>query len=157
MCEGKAKLFQSETSYIELIALCVDRKHSEHLRSHSTAIMALDHSRLSLENKLLKTNQAEFFCVRQVYFTNSCQQIWVYVNQSFILLYITSEMKQYYHTDLGQNAVLHNFSRQIALSKYSGRSIVGFQRNRSKNFQNHPHGQLVLISSASCQCGQVFK
>ena len=41
-------------------------------------------------------------------------------------LYITSEVKQYYsiyHTDLGQNAVFHNFSRQIALSQYSGRSI----------------------------------
>ena len=27
-----------------------------------------------------KTNQVEFFCVRQVYFTNSCQQIWECVN-----------------------------------------------------------------------------
>ena len=44
------------------------------------------------------------------------------------------------HTDLGQNAVFHNFSRQIALSQYSGRSIVGFKWNRSKNFQNHPYG-----------------
>ena len=33
------------------------------------------------------------------------------------------------------NAVLHNFSRQIARSQYLGRSIVGFYRNRSKNFQ----------------------
>ena len=32
-----------------------------------------------------KTTQAEFFCVRQVYFTNSCQQIWGCVNQPFIL------------------------------------------------------------------------
>ena len=51
-----------------------------------------------------------------------------------------------YHTDLGKNAVFHKFSRQIALSQYSGRSIVGFKRNRSKHFQNHPYGQLVLIS-----------
>ena len=51
-----------------------------------------------------------------------------------------------YHTDLRQNAVFHNFSRRIALSKYSGRSIVGFKRNRSKSFQNHPYGQPVLIS-----------
>ena len=27
----------------------------------------------------------------------------------------------FYHTDLGQNAVLHNFAIQIALIKYSGR------------------------------------
>ena len=31
-----------------------------------------------------------------------------------------------YHTDVGQNAVFHKFSRQIALGQYSGRSIVGF-------------------------------
>ena len=62
-----------------------------------------------------------------------------------------------YHTDLGQNAVFHNFSfRQIALSQYSGRSTVGFKRNRSKNFQNHLYDQPVLtfdkrqICSASC-------
>ena len=35
-----------------------------------------------------------------------------------------------YHTDLGQNAVFLSFSRQTALSQYSGRSIVGFYRNR---------------------------
>ena len=61
----------------------------------------------------------------QVYFTNSCQQIWVRANQPFILL--SSEEKEYYevlfyHTDLVQNAVFHNFSRQIAFIQYSGPS-----------------------------------
>ena len=28
----------------------------------------------------------------------------------------------FYHTDLGQNAVFHNFVVQIALTQYSGRS-----------------------------------
>ena len=28
----------------------------------------------------------------------------------------------FYHTDLGQNALFHNFAIQIALSQYSGRS-----------------------------------
>ena len=46
----------------------------------------------------------------------------------------------------GQNRVFHNFSRQIALSQYPGRSI-----------QNHPHSEPVLISSASCQCVRVFE
>ena len=36
----------------------------------------------------------------------------------------------------GQNAVFHNFSRLIALSQYSGRSIVGFKRNRWKISKN---------------------
>ena len=83
--EGKAKLFYSETSYIELIALYVHLKISNHLRSHSKAIMALDHNGLGLKNKFLENKSAEFFCVRQVYFTDSCQQIWGCVNQPFIL------------------------------------------------------------------------
>ena len=50
-----------------------------------------------------------------------------------------------YHTNLGKNATSPNYSRQIALIQYSGRSIVGFLRNRSKDFQNHPvYGQPVL-------------
>ena len=54
-----------------------------------------------------------------------------------------------YHTDLGQNAVFHNFSRQIALSQYSGRLIVGVLRNRSKNFQNHAMAsRFSLLTSA---------
>ena len=67
-------------SYIELIALYVHPKNSNHLRSHLRAIMALDHSRLGLENK-----SGRIFCVRQVYFTKSCQQVWGRVNQPFIL------------------------------------------------------------------------
>ena len=84
--EGKAKWFWSETSYIELIALYVHPKNSNHLRSHLRAIMALDHSRLGLENKFLENKSGRIFCFRQVYFTKSCQQIWGCVNQPFILL-----------------------------------------------------------------------
>ena len=38
----------------------------------------------------------------------------------------------FYHTDLGQNAVFHNFAIQIALIQYSGpvEACVGFYRNR---------------------------
>ena len=46
--------------------------------------MALDHSRLGLENKFLENKSGRIFCVRQVYFTKSCQQIWLRVNQPFI-------------------------------------------------------------------------
>ena len=67
-------------SYIELIVFRVHPKNSNHLRSHSRAIMALDRSRLGLENK-----SGRIFCVRQVYFTKSCQQVWERVNQPFIL------------------------------------------------------------------------
>ena len=85
--------------------------------------MALDHSRLGVENK-----SGRIFSVRQVYFTNSCQQIWVRANQPFILFY-TSRLRRkstmrrcFYHTDHVQNAVFHNFSRQIAFIQYSGPS-----------------------------------
>ena len=47
--------------------------------------MALDHSRLGLENKFLENKSGRIFCVRQVYFTKSCQQVWGRVNQPFIL------------------------------------------------------------------------
>ena len=47
--------------------------------------MALDHSRLGLENEFLENKSGRIFCVRQVYLTKSCQQIWVRVNQHFIL------------------------------------------------------------------------
>ena len=73
-------------SYIELIALYVHPKNSNHLRSHLRAIMALDHSRLGLENKFLENKSGRIFCFRQVYFTKSCQQIWGCVNQPFILV-----------------------------------------------------------------------
>ena len=38
--------------------------------------MALDQSRLGLENKFLENKSGRFFCVRQVYVIKSCQPIW---------------------------------------------------------------------------------
>ena len=100
-------------SDIELIALYVHPKNSN-LRSHLRAIMALDHSRLDLENKSGRT-----FCVRQVYFTKSCQQIWGACKPTLYTYYTlhlrwNSTMKRaflvffFFHTELGKNAVFHN-------------------------------------------------
>ena len=72
-------------SYIELIALYVHPKNSNHLRSHWRAIMALDHSRSGLENEFLENKSGRIFGVQQVYLTKSYHQIWVRVNQHFIL------------------------------------------------------------------------
>ena len=90
-------------SYIELIALYVHPKNSNQLRSHLRA-RTLDHSRLGLENKFLENKSGRIFCVRQVYFTKSCQQVWGRVNQPFILFihHIWGETVPIYHTDLGQ-------------------------------------------------------
>ena len=72
-------------SYIELTAVYGHPKYRNHLRPHLRAIMALDHSRLGLENEFLENQSGPIFCVRQVYLTKSCQQRWVRVNQHFIL------------------------------------------------------------------------
>ena len=61
-----------------MIALYVHPKNS-------IAIMALDHSRLGLENEFLENKSGRIFCARQVYSTKSCQQVWERVNQPFIL------------------------------------------------------------------------
>ena len=76
--------------------------------------MARNHGRLGLENKLLENKIWPNF----VHSTNL-------VNQHFILFihHMNSTMRRcFYHTDLGQNAVFHNFASQIALIQHSGRS-----------------------------------
>ena len=138
-------------SYIELIALYVHPKNSNHLRSHLRAIMALDHSRLGLENKFLENKSGRIFCVRQVYFTKSCQQVWGRVNQPFILfihhiwgetvpwgavfIIQTSDRMQYFTIFQYQ---LHSFNIQ------DDRSTCGLLAKPSKIFQNHLYGQPVL-------------
>ena len=143
---------------MELIALYVHPKNSNHLWSHLRAIMALDHSRLGLENK-----SDRIFCVRQVYFTKSCQQVWGRVNQPFILfihhiwgetvpwgavfIIQTSDRMQYF-TILQYK--LHSFNIQ------DDRSTRGLLARAFKNFQNHLYGQPVFtfhkrqICSVSC-------
>ena len=66
----------------------------------------------------------------------------------------------FYHTDLVQNAVFHNFSRQIAFIQYSGPSKHAWtfnQRNRSKNVQNHLYGQPVLTFDKRQICEEILK
>ena len=119
------------TSSWQTYITSVHPKNSNHFRLHSGAIMALDHNRLSLENKLLKSKSGRIFCVRQVYFTKSCQQI-LYTLYTSHLRWNSIMRHCIYYTNLGKNAKSHNYSRQIALIQYSGRLIVGFLRNLSK-------------------------
>ena len=111
-------------SYIELIALSVHPKNSNHLRSHLRAIMTLDHCRLGLENKSGRIFLRSTSSLYKILLTI---QIWGRVTQPFMLFIHhicgkTIMRRCCYHTDLGQNAEFHNFAIQIALIQYSGRS-----------------------------------
>ena len=90
--------------------------------------MALNNSRLGLETNYWKTNQAEFFAFDKFALQNLANKSGRVSSHQRS----KSTMRPcIYHTDLGENVVFHSFSRQ------TGQSIVGFWRNRSKNFQNH--------------------
>ena len=105
-----------------------------------------DHSRLGLENKFLENKSRQiFFCVRQVYFTNSCQQIWGCLNQPFIIfihhiwgetvLFIIQSSDRMRYFTIFQDK-LHSVNIQDEPNRWK----------ISENFQNHPYGQLVLVS-----------
>ena len=93
-----------------------------------------DHSRLGLKNKFLENRSCQIF-LRSTGLLYKFLPTNLRVFKPTFYNFYTSHLRwntTIYHTDLGQNAVFHNFSRQIALSQYSGRSITGFKRNRSK-------------------------
>ena len=122
------------------------QKNSNYLRSHSRAVMALDQSRLGLENKFLENKLGRFFCVRQVYVIKSCQPIRWRGTSLLYFLYIASELKQYtmrrcfYHTGLRQNAILYFTILQDKLHSFNiqdDRSTRGLLVRAFKNFQNH--------------------
>ena len=119
--------------------------------------MALDHSRLSLENKFLEKKSGRIFCVRQVCLTKSCQQIWgcklTFYN------FCTSHLRWnsiIYHTDLGQNAVCHNFFFKTNCTQSIVRTINrGLLAKPFKKFPKSPNtasrfSQFWQICSASC-------
>ena len=90
-------------------------KNSNHLRSHSRAIMALDHSRLGLENKFLENKSGRIFLRSTGLLYKSLPTNLRVCKPTFYTFY-TSHLRwnsTVYHTDLAQNAVFHNFSRQI--------------------------------------------
>ena len=61
----------------------------------------------------------------------------------------------FYHTDLGQNAVFHNFAIQIALAQYSGRSkhMSAFSETVKKISKiTYTAGQFSLLTSAKVDC-----
>ena len=147
-------------SYNELIISYVHLKSGNHLRWHLKSIMALDHRRLIRSGKKIRPN---FFCVRQVYFTKSCQQIWVRVNQPFIpfihhiwgetvlwgtvFIIQTSDRMQYF-TILQYK--LHSFNIQ------DDRRMRGLLAKPFKNFPKSPI-RPAGYHFCSARCGRVFE
>ena len=107
----------------ELIASYVHPKNSNHLRSHLRAIMALDHRRLIRPGKEIRPN---FLLSTSLVYKILPTNLGV-CKPTLYTIYIshlrwTSTMRHcFYHTDLEQNAIFHNFAIQIALIQYSGR------------------------------------
>ena len=117
---------------VKLIALYMCTQKIANIFNHIQ-----DHSRLGLENKSLENKSGRIFL-------RSTGVLYKFLPTNLGVCKPTFYI--FYHTDLGQNAVFHNFLRQIARSQYSGRSIMGFLRNHSKHFRNQPYAQTVLIS-----------
>ena len=131
-----------------MIALYVHPQNSNYLRSHSRATMALEHSRLRLENK-----SGRIFCFRQVYFTKSCQQIWGCINHILNFLYVTPEVKRYYlsYRPRTEYSISQFFTTNCKKSIF--RTINrGLLAKPFKNFQNHLYGQPVLTFDESQIC-----
>ena len=96
---------------MELIALYVHPQNSKHLRSHSRAIMALDHSRLGLENKFLENKSGRIF-LRSTGLLYKFLPTNLRVCKPTFYTFYTSHLRwnnTIYPTDPGQNAVFHNF------------------------------------------------
>ena len=110
-------------TYIELIASYVHPKTGNHLRSHLRAIMALDHRRLIRPGKKIRPNFLRSTSLLYKILPTSlgtCKPTF-YTFYTSHLRWNSTMRRCFYHTDLGQNAVFHNFAMQIALIQYSGR------------------------------------
>ena len=152
--EGKPKWFNLEEnslqtvqewtkSYIELIALYVHPKSSNHLRLHLLrAIMALDlltlvpdHSRLGLENKFLGNKSTSLLC--KICWGEGGER----VNRPIILFirHIWGETVLWGAVFIIQtsDSSISQFEIQIALIQYSGRSkhAWAFSKSAKKIFK----------------------
>ena len=100
-----------------------------------------DHSRLGLENKFLENKSRQIF-LRSTGLLYKFLPTNLGVFKPTFYNFYTPHLRwnsTIYHTELGQNAVFHNF-HSVNIQDEPNRSKI------SENFQNHPYSQLVLVS-----------
>ena len=100
-----------------------------------------DHSRLGLESKFLENKSREIF-LRLTGLLYKFLPTNLGVFKPTFYNFYTPHLRwnsTIYHTELGQNAVFHNF-HSVNIQDEPNRSKI------SENFQNHSYGQLVLVS-----------
>ena len=137
-----------------MIALYVHPKNS-------IAIMALDHSRLGLENKSRRIFLRSTSLLYKILPTSlgTCKPTF-YTFYTSHLRWNSTMRRCFYHTDLGQNAVFHNFTLQIAFIQYLGRSKHAWASRGllAKPFKKFPispirlAGGFSLLTSAKVDC-----
>ena len=131
-------------------------KKSNHLRSHLRGIMALDHSRLGLKNKLLKFKQIRpnFLLSTSLLYKllptslGTCKPTF-YTFYTWHLRWNSTMKRCFYHTDLGQNAVSHNFATKLhSFNIQDDRSTRGLLARPLKKFPSW----FSLFSSTKIDC-----
>ena len=139
------------------IASHVHPKNSNHLRSHLRAIMALDHRRLIRPGKKIRPNFLRSTSLLYKILPTSlgtCKPTFYNFYTSH-LRWNSTMRRCFYHTDLGQNAVFHNFAIQIiALIQYSGRSKHAWAFSQTVNkISKITYASLFsLLTSAKVDC-----
>ena len=137
-----------------MIALYVHPKNS-------IAIIALGHSRLGLEKKFLENKPGRIF-LRSTSVLYKILPTSLGTGKPTFYTFYTSHLRWnstmrrcFYHTDLGQNAVFHNFAIQIALIQYSGRSkhAWAFSETVKKISKiTYTASRFSLLTSAKVDC-----
>ena len=105
-----------------------------------------DHSRLGLENKFLENKSRRIF-LRSTGLLNKFLPTNLGVFKPTFYSFYTSHLRwnsTIYHTDLGHNAVFHNFFKTNCTQSIF--RTINRKAKPFKNFQNHPYGQPVLVS-----------
>ena len=128
------------------------------------AIMALDDSRLGVENKFLEKKSRRVFAFDKFTLQNLANKSGCVQTNLFYFLYIISEVKEYYEAlflsyrpqTIGSQ--FHNFQDKLhSFNIQDHRSTRGLLAKPFKNLRNHLYGKLVLIFDKRKICREILK